>query len=181
MAEFDFQPTLQSDLVTVRPVRPEDWPGLYAVGGDPEVWAGHPVRDRWREEVFRAFFDGALALGSAFTFVDNASGRIIGSSRYHGHDPVLSEVEIGWTFLARDCWGGDYNREVKRLMLAHAFGFVDTVVFWVGETNIRSQKAMEKIGGRGREGLHDRAYGPQPVRHVIYEITRAAPGPLFAD
>ena len=97
----NLQPTLIGPRVLVRPVVPEDWEGMLAAASDPEIWAVHPVRDRYTEPVFRAFFDGALKSGSAFTFVDRASGKIIGSSRYHGYDPELSEIEIGWTFLTR--------------------------------------------------------------------------------
>jgi RimJ/RimL family protein N-acetyltransferase len=71
---------------------------------------------------------------------------MIGSTRYHGYDPAASEVEIGWTFLARSRWGGRYNHEMKRLMLEHAFKYVDRVVFLIGPNNIRSQRAVEKIG-----------------------------------
>jgi hypothetical protein len=46
---------------------------------------------------------------------------------------LYREVEIGWTFPVRSHWGGATNREVKRLMLDHAFTFVETVIFWVGE------------------------------------------------
>jgi hypothetical protein len=65
--------------------------------------------------------------------------------------------------------GGTTNREVKRLMLDHAFTFVDTVIFWVGEQNWRSQGAMTKIGGVRRDGLFTReATGASP--HFIFEI-----------
>ena len=52
----------------------------------------------------------------------------------------------GWTFLARSHWGGEYNREMKRLMLDHAFRFVGRVVFLIDSANHRSQRATEKIG-----------------------------------
>ena len=58
-----------------------------------------------------------------------------------------SEVEVGWTFLARSHWGGAYNGEMKRFMLRHAFHFVNCVIFIVGPHNFRSQHAVEKIGG----------------------------------
>ena len=103
--------------------------------------------DRHREEVFREFFREALESGGALVALDTADGRVVGSSRFHGYDEQRSEIEIGWTFLARSHWGGVYNREMKRLMLRHAFRFVNTVVFLVGEHNLRSQRAMEKIGG----------------------------------
>jgi RimJ/RimL family protein N-acetyltransferase len=130
------------------------------------------VRDRYTEPVFRAFFDSALASGSAFSIVERASDSVIGSSRYHDHDPAKREIEIGWTFLARAWWGGNTNREVKDLMLGHAFAFVDTVVFWVGETNWRSQRAMEKIGGIRRAEPGTRVLDGKAYSHVVFEIQK---------
>jgi RimJ/RimL family protein N-acetyltransferase len=168
----DLQPTLQGPRVIVRPVAPADWHEMFAAAADPEIWALHPVSDRYTENVFRAFFDSAIASGSAFSFVDRAQGTIIGSSRYYGHDPVAGEIEIGWTFLARPYWGGSYNLEIKRLMLAHAFSFVDTVVFWVGQTNWRSQRAMEKIGGVRRPELKTRLLDGKNRAHVVFKISK---------
>jgi RimJ/RimL family protein N-acetyltransferase len=163
----DLQPTLIGPRIMVRPITPVDWDEMFAAAADPEVWAVHPVRDRYKAEVFRDFFDGAIASKSAFSFVDRRAGKVVGSSRYYGHDPIAREIEIGWTFLARAYWGGSYNAEVKRLMLEHAFTFVDTVVFWVGETNWRSRRAMEKIGGRLRAGLQARALSGATSMHVV--------------
>ena len=144
---FDLQPTLQGELLALRPLRPEDFPALYAVASDPLIWEQHPAWDRYKEEVFREFFREAMESGGAFIAIDSTDGRVIGSSRFHGYDEGKSEIEIGWTFLARSHWGGIYNAEMKRLMLRHAFRFVKSVVFLVGLQNLRSQKAMEKIGG----------------------------------
>jgi RimJ/RimL family protein N-acetyltransferase len=132
------------------------------------------VRDRYKEPFFREFFDSALASGAAFSFVDRQIEKVVGSSRYYGHDPVAREIEIGWTFLARAYWGGSYNAEVKKLMLDHAFTFVDTVVFWVGDENWRSRRAMEKIGGIRREGLFPRTLSGVEYQFVIYEIRKDA-------
>ena len=74
--------------------------------------------------------------------------------------------------MAREYWGGSYNLEVKRLMLEHAFNFVDTVVFWVGDTNWRSQKAMEKIGGVRREETQQRTLSGKTYEHLVYEIQK---------
>ena len=169
MTQPDFQPTLVSPTVTVRPIAAADWRELFAAGSDPEIWKVHPVPDRYTEAGFRKFFDGAVDSKTGFVFVDRATGRLIGSSRYYGHEPERSEIEIGWTFLARSHWGGATNREIKRLMLDHAFTFVDTVIFWVGEKNWRSQGAMTKIGGVKREGLVTRELsGTMP--YFIFEI-----------
>lgn len=179
---IDLQPTLTSETILLRPLREEDWEALYAVASDPEIWALHPARDRWREPVFRRFFDKALASGGALVVVKRASGAVIGTSRfYFEHVEEPGEVELGYTFLARSAWGGATNRELKRLMLAHAFSFARTALFSVGETNWRSRRALEKIGGRltGRRFV-DEVNG-EAVVHLVYAVTPEtfATGPLM--
>lgn len=144
---FESQPTLEGSWVRLRPLRPGDFASLYAVAADPRIWEQHPASDRHEHAVFSDFFREALASGGALLAEDAGTGRVIGSSRFHGYDAVASEVEIGWTFLARSHWGGRYNGELKRLMLLHAFRFVRSVVFFVSPGNVRSQRAMQKIGG----------------------------------
>ncbi len=172
MSRPDFQPTLTGPTVLIRPVIAADWAELFAAGSDPEIWKVHPRSDRYTEPEFRSYFDSAVASKMAFVFVERATGRLIGSSRYYGYEPEGSEIEIGWTFVVREFWGGATNREVKRLMLDHAFTFVDTVIFWVGEQNWRSQGAMNKIGGVKRDGLFTRELsGATP--HFIFEISKS--------
>jgi len=144
---FDLQPILKGRLLELRPLRPEDFHDLYAVASDPLIWEQHPIKDRYQAEVFKEFFRESLDSGGALIALDARDGRVIGSSRFHGYDGERSEIEIGWTFLARSHWGGIYNREMKQLMLRHALRFVNHVIFLVGPQNLRSQRAMEKIGG----------------------------------
>ena len=140
------QPTLVGELVAVRPLHPHDFDQLYAVAADPLLWEQHPERERWRENVFRAYFDDHLASGGALAVIERESGDLIGATRYDNYDPEASEVEIGWTFLGRSYWGGIYNSDLKRVMLDHAFQSVETVVFLVDAHNARSRRAVEKIG-----------------------------------
>jgi RimJ/RimL family protein N-acetyltransferase len=167
---FDLQPRLKGELIELRPLTPEDWDDLFAVASDRLIWEQHPEWDRYKEEVFKVFFKEALECGGAFVVIDAKTQQIIGSTRFFGYDPEKSEIEIGWTFLARRYWGGRYNAEMKRLLLDHALKFVESVVFFVGEKNFRSQKAMENIGAT-RIGLVTRAYGNHPahlnVKYVI--------------
>lgn len=175
---------LEGERLLLRPLRSEDWEPLFAVAGDPLIWEQHPAHDRWREEVFRAFFADALAQGGALAIIDKASGAVIGSSRYQGLETAHGgSVEIGWTFLARSHWGGGTNRELKRLMLAHALASVAECRFVVGEANHRSRRALEKIGARLSDRVEERMMAGGIVRHVFYVITRAdfAAGPLAAD
>jgi RimJ/RimL family protein N-acetyltransferase len=164
---FDLQPTLRGGLLILRPLRPEDFPELYAVASDPLIWEQHPANDRYKEEVFQAFFRKALESGGALIAIDARDGRVIGSSRFHGYNRETSEIEIGWTFLVRSHWGGAYNGEMKRLMLRHAFKFVNSVVFLVGLQNLRSQRALEKIGAV-RVGARPDAEGRDSF---VYRIT----------
>jgi RimJ/RimL family protein N-acetyltransferase len=144
--DFALQPTLKGKLIELRPLRPQDFDALFSVASDPQIWEQHPESDRYQREVFQRFFDGALESKGAFAIIEKKSGRIIGSSRYCNLDLTNREIEVGWTFLEREFWGGTYNRELKQLMLEHAFRFVDRVLFVVGEQNFRSQKALAKIG-----------------------------------
>lgn len=140
------QPVLQGPTLLVRPLVAADFAPLYAVASDPLLWEQHPDRYRYQLPVFEALFSGALASGGALTVVQRATGRIIGSSRYYEYAAAQRTVCIGYTFIARDCWGGACNGELKALMLAHAAEFADTVWFHVGPDNRRSRRAMEKIG-----------------------------------
>ena len=169
------QPVLRGDLLELRPLRAEDFDGLFAVAADPLVWEQHPVKDRHEEDAFRSFFREQLESGGTLVAVDRADGSIVGSSRFHAYDEATSELEIGWTFLARSHWGGVYNREMKRLMLRHAFRFVDNVVFLVDPQNVRSQRAVEKIGAV-RFGSRLDAGGRDSVAYRISAATFAADG-----
>lgn len=163
---FPFQPTLVGDLLALRPLERGDDRALYRVASDPRIWEQHPASNRHEGPHFRAFFEDSLASGGALIATEATGGAVIGSSRFHGYDEAASEVEIGWTFLARAYWGGAYNGEMKRLMLRHAFRYVDAVLLLVGPDNVRSQRAVERIGAR-REGL--RRDGTGLVSH-LYRI-----------
>jgi RimJ/RimL family protein N-acetyltransferase len=173
-ADFELQPRIRGLRVDLRPMTADDWEPLLVAASDPLIWEQHPEPDRWKPEVFRRYFDGGMASGGCLVVIDRTNGRIIGSSRYCNLDAAASEIEIGWTFLERTYWGGTFNREMKMLMLGHAFRFVDRVVFVVGEHNLRSQKALEKIGSHFLRRMDE----PEPERvggaRVVFAIERGA-------
>ena len=172
---FELQPVLSGRLLELRPLAVADLDAVYQAARDPLIWELHPEPDRHRPEVFQRYFDGAIASRGAFAVIDRASGRIIGCTRFCNLDVAAGEVEIGWTFLERAYWGGAYNAEMKALMLEHAFRFVERVVFVVGENNVRSRRAVEKLGAR----LLRRAPRPDEsgTWNVVYGLTRtSAPG-----
>jgi N-acetyltransferase len=168
---FELQPTLVGNLVTIRPLRPDDLEALFAVASDPLIWEQHPAKTRCQRPGFEEFFRKGLESGGAFLFREAGTGEVIGSSRYCNLAPEKSEVEIGFTFLARRCWGGSFNREIKRLMIDHAFRFVDSVVFLVGEENRRSRIAIERIGAK-LETATGLTYSASPGPHVRYRLRK---------
>ncbi|WP_411028806.1 GNAT family N-acetyltransferase [Spongiimicrobium sp. 3-5] len=144
---MNLQPTLESNLVRIRPLTEIDLEPLYDVAKDPKIWAQHPCKRHLRPE-FEHFFNESIESRAALIIIDKATGRIIGSSRFKRFEGFKHVAEIGWTFLNREYWGGKYNKEVKNLMIDYAFNFVDEVLFFVDKNNIRSQKAVEKISGQ---------------------------------
>lgn len=142
----NFQPLLQNNLVSLIPLTEQDFARVYQVASDPLVWEQHPASDRYKEDVFREFFNGAMASGSAFVIMDKASNQVIGCTRFYDYKPEAHSIAVGFTFLARQYWGGKYNRAVKTLMLDYAFHYVDKVIFHIGAHNLRSQLGTGKLG-----------------------------------
>jgi RimJ/RimL family protein N-acetyltransferase len=176
MTALDLQPHLVGDLIELRPLVPQDWSSLFAVASDPKIWEQHPNSNRYQADVFRRFFQSALNSGSALTAIDHQTQHIVGSSRFSWYGESKRTLEIGWTFLARTHWGGRYNGEMKRLMIAHAFSVVDRVVFVIGPDNHRSRIAIERMGAT----LTDRrepgtAADGRAIEQVVYEIRRPKP------
>jgi RimJ/RimL family protein N-acetyltransferase len=167
---FELQPRIENQWIRLEPLAAGDFDELYSVASDPLIWEQHPNKDRYRREVFATYFKGAIESGGAFRVIDNTAGALIGSSRYYDLDEARRSIAIGYTFIARDYWGGHYNRALKTLMLEHAFRWVDRVIFHVGEDNLRSRKAMEKLGGIHIGEVAMSYYGEPSRQNVIYEI-----------
>ncbi|WP_031566198.1 GNAT family N-acetyltransferase [Rheinheimera texasensis] len=140
------QTPLTGSTILLRPLQPDDWPALMQAASDPLIWTLHPEPERYKPEIFKPVFDGGLASGGAYLICDKRSGEVLGTSRYYEFDATKREVAIGYTFLVRSRWGGATNTELKQLMLDHAFDFADAVWFHVGEQNLRSRRAVEKLG-----------------------------------
>ena len=169
---FNLQPTLQNKFVLLRPLRAEDFNPLYEVAKDPGIWEQHPCHDRYQRNVFASFFEESLTSMGALVVIDQATSQLIGSSRYKCIPGIDTAVEIGWSFLARKYWGGLYNKSMKRLMMDYAFQFVKDIIFYVGTENIRSQKAVEKIGGIQISGVKFQKLIQNHTSEITYRIRK---------
>lgn len=169
---FNTQPILENDKVILSPLQEKDFEDLYSVSSDEEIWKQHPNKDRWKKDIFRNFFDGAIQSGGAFKIIDKESKEIAGSTRIYDFDETDESILIGYTFFATKFWGKGYNLLVKKLLLDYLFQFVSRVYFHIGATNFRSQKSISKLGAM-KTGEKEIAYfGEQSKLNFIYCITK---------
>lgn len=169
---INWQPDyLENDLIKLIPLQKNDFEKLYAVAADPLIWEQHPTKNRYKREVFKLFFDGAVTDDMAFMIIERATGNIIGSTRYYDYKPDNSSIAIGYTFLAKAYWGGKYNQSCKKLLLDYAFQFVSKVYFHIGATNTRSQLAIQKTGAAKINEVDFDHYG-EKVLHFEYTIKK---------
>jgi RimJ/RimL family protein N-acetyltransferase len=169
---MNLQPTLSSELILLRPLEESDFESLYAIASDPLVWEQHPAKNRSERDVFKKLFQEFIESRGTLLILDRKTNEIIGSSRYYDYRPEEKSVAIGFTMLARKYWGGTYNRVLKSMMLEHAFKSMDRVIFHVGAENIRSQKALHKIGAMEFERSVRVLPDGRQIPQVHYRILR---------
>lgn len=169
---MNLQPILENDLIIARPLRDEDFKSLYSAASDPLIWAQHPNKNRYKREVFKTFFEGAMKSGGAFIVYDKKSGEVIGSSRFYDFNGETKEILIGYTFFIRKYWGKEMNHALKRLMLNHAFQFAEKVIFHIGAGNIPSQKSIAKLGAVKIGEQEVQYFGEAPKLNFVYEIRK---------
>ncbi len=169
---MNLQPILENDLLIAKPLREEDFESLYSAASDPLIWAQHPNRNRYKREVFKTFFEGAMNSGGAFIVYDKKSGEVIGSSRFYDFNAEKKEIFIGYTFFVRKCWGKGINHALKRLMLNHAFQFAEKVIFHIGAENIPSQKSIAKLGAVKIGEQEVQYFGETLKLNFVYEIRK---------
>lgn len=169
---MNIQATLENENVKLVPLNPNDFEELFSVASDPKIWEQHPNKDRYQREVFEKFFQGAIESKGAFKIMDKSSNEVAGSTRFYDYNPKENSIFIGYTFYATKFWGSKLNPQVKKLMLDYIFQFVDKVYFHVGKDNIRSQKAMEKLGAKKVDEVNVAYFGEPEKLNVVFEIDK---------
>ena len=170
--KFSIQTRLKTENVKLVPLQTDDFEQLFAVASDPLVWEQHPNKDRYKREVFENFFQGAMESGGAFKIVEQNTGEVAGSTRFYDYNAEDNSIFIGYTFYGTKFWGSKLNPQVKKLMLDYIFQYVDKVNFHVGKDNIRSQKAMEKLGARKVDEVNVAYFGEPEKLNVVFEIRK---------
>lgn len=169
---FSIQPILEDENFKLIPLQQSDFERLYAVGSDPEIWKQHPNPERYKREVFEILFKGAMESKGAFLVLNKTNDEVLGTTRFYDYDEESNSILIGYTFYSRKYWGQNVNPSVKKMMLDYIFQFVDKVIFHVGKENLRSRKAMERLGAQFINEEHIAYFGEPSRINAIYEIRK---------
>ncbi len=170
--QLNTQTVLENDRAILFPLQESDFESLYAVASDPKIWEQHPNPDRWKKDIFRNFFTGALQSKGAYKIIDKRTGAVAGSTRIYDLSTADNSILIGYTFYGTEYWGTGLNKSVKTLLLDFLFKTVSRVDFHIGATNTRSQMAIERLGAR-KVGEAEIAYFGEPARlNFIYSIDK---------
>jgi N-acetyltransferase len=146
--------TLEREGVRLEPMMPDHAPALEAAAADGELWklwyTSVPDRGgmaRYIEDALTGQHKGHML---PWVVRDLASGRVVGSTRYHDIVAVVDRVEIGWTWYSKSCWRTHINTSCKLLLLSHAFDKLGCKVVGLrtDNFNFRSQRAIEALGAK---------------------------------
>lgn len=159
---------LKGTQVYLELLQPQHIPQLKELAREPRIWEYTKsilVNDQY-EQNFQNYINLALDpqnTGGQVSFVifDANTRQLIGMTRYYRFEPAHKRLSIGFTWYTPAVWGKVHNRECKLLLLQYAFETLkfQRVEFEVAHQNVRSQKAVEKIGGikearLRKHGLH---------------------------
>jgi RimJ/RimL family protein N-acetyltransferase len=145
---------LSGELVQLVPLKKKHIEPLVHLGKDERIWTYYSL-DGTDGDRLRAALNAGIAAqksGTQFPFVifEKNTNAVIGSTRFLEIQQPHRKLEIGWTWLHPDYWGTAINLECKLLLLTFCFETLGTarVQFRTDENNIRSWKAIEKIGAK---------------------------------
>ena len=152
--EFVKPVTLRDNGVRLEPLGLEHEQGLAAAAADGELWkirvTSVPAPAETRAYIETALQGREQSHRFAFVVLDDASGKVLGTTSYHDIVPAVKRLEIGYTWYAQSVQRTHVNTSIKLLLLAHAFGSLDCeVVGWRTDNyNFASQRAIERLGAK---------------------------------
>lgn len=149
-----YEITLKGKLVTLVPLKHEHRDALLTASGDGELWnlwytsvPSSKTIDAYLDQAFKDQHDGRALL---FAVIDNATQKIIGTTRYCNADNLNHRVEIGYTWYAKSYQRTGVNTECKYLLLSHAFETLNAIAveFRTHWHNQASRAAIARLGAK---------------------------------
>lgn len=174
---------LSGKYICLELLQAEHYSVLKSLARDDRIWefTKRFTNDDTYNAAFDNYFNTALdpkALGGQQVFIIKqvSDNSIIGMTRFYEYSPTDKRVMIGYTWYIPAIWKKVHNKECKLLLLQYGFEELtcNRVAFTVAHQNIRSQKAVEKIGAL-KEGVL-RSYGYRNdgslYDQVVYSILK---------
>jgi RimJ/RimL family protein N-acetyltransferase len=176
----EYYQTLKNSKISLVPLTPEHIESLTKVCGHQDIWKWFTLDlsepDRLKKWMYQLLDDSTKGNKMTFAVRLNDSNQIIGSTSYGNIEWKERNIEIGWTWIGKDFIGAGINKHMKFLMLNHAFEQmkVERLELRTDELNVRSRKAMEKIGAKHDASLryHRQTRGGRRRTTVVYSIIR---------
>lgn len=170
---LDLQPqNLYNNLVEIVPLQKSHFEALFQAASDELTWDQHPNPLQHQLFHFQNFFEGAIFSQGAFIIKDKTTKDIIGSTRFYDYNVNQKSIYIGYTFIAREYWGKGYNLSVKIELLKYAFLFLEKVYFQIVGNNLRSQRAIAKLGAIKVKEEMVEYYKEKPKLNYLYLIKK---------
>ncbi|WP_196062984.1 MULTISPECIES: GNAT family N-acetyltransferase [unclassified Serratia (in: enterobacteria)] len=156
-------PTLVGTQIELRPLQPQHREAMLSAAADGELWnlkvTAVPSASTIDSYIATAVAGRDVGSMLPFVIVQQASGRIIGSTRFWKIDRANRKMEIGHTWLSQSVQRTGVNTEAKYLLLGYAFEVLQAVrvQFTTDELNDKSRAAILRIGAK-QEGIvrHER-------------------------
>lgn len=181
MSMDQFYKELSDNKISLLPITPGHIQEMKSLSSNPDIWTWY-TEDLTDPEALAAWMAKRLEQterGEQMTYsvILNETSQVIGSSSYGHIDWTEKGIEIGWTWLGSDFIGSGINKHMKFLMLQHAFESmeIERLELRTDETNLRSRKAMEKIGAQhdGTLRNHRSTRGGRRRNTVVYSILKS--------
>ena len=149
-----YETTLTGKIVTLIPLKREHTDALLQASSDGELWrlwyTSVPSSKTIDAYIDQAFKDQEAGRALLFAVVDNATQKIIGSTRYCNADNPNQRLEIGYTWYAKSFQKTGVNTECKYLLLTHAFETLNAIAveFRTHWHNQASRTAIARLGAK---------------------------------
>jgi RimJ/RimL family protein N-acetyltransferase len=144
---------LKGKTVELHPLEVENFEKLLEAASNQEIWeltsVNYSVPDIFYSNSNAALQGRENGTVYPFIIVDKSTKEIIGTTRFLDIAPSDGKLEIGVTWIKKEYWGSTVNLECKLLLLSYSFDILNAnrVQFRAKADNLRSRKAIEKIGG----------------------------------
>ena len=176
--------TLELDGIRLQPLALTHEAGIAAAAADGELWnlryTSVPEAQETRAYIETAIKQRAEGIRLAFSVIDIATNKVIGSTSYHDIVPAIKRLEIGWTWYAKSYQRSKVNTLCKLMLMQHAFDTLgcDVVGWRASHMNFASQRAIERLGAK-RDGVlrHHAPIRDGKVRDTVMYSMLAAEWP----